>query len=109
MHRIGRTGRAGREGAAILFVTPREKYMLRQIEKATRQKVEPMHMPTAEAVNETRKQRFAQQITETIESEDLSFFRQIIEDYETSTTPPLRTLQLHWLLSPSRVAPSFLD
>ena len=82
VHRIGRTGRAGREGAAILFVTPREKYMLRQIEKATRQKVEPMHMPTAEAVNETRKQRFAQQITETIESEDLSFFREIIEDYE---------------------------
>ena len=82
VHRIGRTGRAGRDGEAILFVTPREKYMLRQIEKATRQKVEPMHMPTAQDVNSSRKQRFAEQITETIESEDLNFFRKIIEDYE---------------------------
>ena len=82
VHRIGRTGRAGRDGEAILFVTPREKYMLRQIEKATRQKVEPMHMPTAQDVNSSRKQRFAEQITETIETEDLNFFRKIIEDYE---------------------------
>ncbi|WP_315310254.1 DEAD/DEAH box helicase [Rothia dentocariosa] len=82
VHRIGRTGRAGRDGEAILFVTPREKYMLRQIEKATRQKVEPMHMPTAQDVNSSRKQRFAEQITETIETEDLDFFRKIIEDYE---------------------------
>lgn len=82
VHRIGRTGRAGRDGEAILFVTPREKYMLRQIEKATRQKVEPMRMPSAQDVNATRKQRFAEQITATIESEDLEFFRQIIEDYE---------------------------
>ncbi|MDO5751121.1 MAG: DEAD/DEAH box helicase [Rothia sp. (in: high G+C Gram-positive bacteria)] len=89
VHRIGRTGRAGRDGEAILFVTPREKYMLRQIEKATRQKVEPMHMPTAQDVNENRKARFAQQITDTIESEDLSFFRSIIEAYENEhdTTP----------------------
>ena len=56
--------------------------MLRQIEKATRQKVEPMHMPTAQDVNSSRKQRFAEQITETIETEDLNFFRKIIEDYE---------------------------
>ena len=79
---VHRIGRAGRDGEAILFVTPREKYMLRQIEKATRQKVEPMHMPTAQDVNSSRKQRFAEQITETIETEDLNFFRKIIEDYE---------------------------
>ena len=82
VHRIGRTGRAGRDGEAILFVTPRERYMLRQIEKATRQKVEPMRMPTAQDVNANRKQRFAEQITTTIETEDLDFFRQIIQDYE---------------------------
>lgn len=81
VHRIGRTGRAGRTGEAILFMTPREKYMLRQIEKATRQQVEQMHMPTVEDVNDTRKQRFAQQITDTIESEDLSFFRSLIDAY----------------------------
>lgn len=82
VHRIGRTGRAGRDGEAILFMTPREKYMLRQIEKATRQKVEQMRMPSVEDVNENRKSRFAQQITDTIESEDLSVFREIISSYE---------------------------
>ncbi|WP_409349881.1 DEAD/DEAH box helicase [Rothia sp. LK2588] len=82
VHRIGRTGRAGREGEAILFMTPREKYMLRQIEKATRQKVELMHMPSVNDVNENRKSRFAQQITDTIETEDLSIFREIITNYE---------------------------
>lgn len=82
VHRIGRTGRAGRDGEAILFMTPREKYMLRQIEKATRQPVEQMHMPSVEDVNENRKSRFAQQITDTIETEDLSVFREIITAYE---------------------------
>ncbi len=81
VHRIGRTGRAGREGEAILFMTPREKYMLRQIEKATRQQVEQMHMPTVDDVNSNRKQKFAQQITDTIETEDLSFFRELIDAY----------------------------
>ncbi|WP_421083385.1 DEAD/DEAH box helicase [Rothia nasimurium] len=81
VHRIGRTGRAGREGEAILFMTPREKYMLRQIEKATRQQVEQMHMPTVDDVNSNRKQKFAQQITDTIETEDLSFFRELIDSY----------------------------
>lgn len=81
VHRIGRTGRAGRAGEAILFMTPREKYMLRQIEKATRQQVEQMHMPTVDDVNDTRKQKFAQEITETIESQDLSFFRELIDSY----------------------------
>ena len=109
VHRIGRTGRAGREGAAILFVTPREKYMLRQIEKATRQKVEPMHMPTAEAVNETRKQRFAQQITETIESEDLSFFRQIIEDYENEHDTTAEDIAAALAIIAQQGRPFFLD
>lgn len=109
VHRIGRTGRAGREGAAILFVTPREKYMLRQIEKATRQKVEPMHMPTAEAVNETRKQRFAQQITETIESEDLSFFREIIEDYENEHDTTAEDIAAALAVIAQQGRPFFLD
>ncbi|WP_346923575.1 DEAD/DEAH box helicase [Rothia sp. (in: high G+C Gram-positive bacteria)] len=81
VHRIGRTGRAGRTGEAILFMTPREKYMLRQIEKATRQPVEQMHMPSVDDVNENRKQNFAQQITDTIETEDLSLFRELINAY----------------------------
>ncbi len=82
VHRIGRTGRAGRKGEAILFMTPREKYLLRAIEKATRQPVEQMRMPSVEDVNRTRKENFANQIAETIESEDLSFFRELVEQYE---------------------------
>ena len=88
VHRIGRTGRAGRDGEAILFMTPREKYMLRQIEKATRQQVEQMHMPTADDVNTTRLQKFAEQITETIESHDLSLFKGLVEEYQTEHNVP---------------------
>ena len=54
VHRIGRTGRAGRTGDAILFVTPREKGMLRAIERATRQPIEEMQLPSVEAVNDRR-------------------------------------------------------
>lgn len=83
--------------------------MLRQIEKATRQKVEPMHMPTAEAVNETRKQRFAQQITETIESEDLSFFREIIEDYENEHDTTAEDIAAALAVIAQQGRPFFLD
>jgi ATP-dependent RNA helicase DeaD len=82
VHRIGRTGRAGRSGEAILFMTPREKYLLRAIEKATRQPVELMRMPSTEDVNQTRKDKFAQQITDTMESEDLGQFRELVEQYQ---------------------------
>lgn len=88
VHRIGRTGRAGRDGAAILFMTPREKYMLRQIEKATRQPVEQMHMPTVADVNKNRLEKFAQQITDTIETEDLSVFKELVENYENDHNVP---------------------
>jgi ATP-dependent RNA helicase DeaD len=58
VHRIGRTGRAGREGDAILFVTPRDKRLLHNIERVTRQQVTEMQWPSAEQVNAVRKQRF---------------------------------------------------
>jgi ATP-dependent RNA helicase DeaD len=88
VHRIGRTGRAGRSGDAILFMTPREKYLLRAIEKATRQSVEQMHLPTAETVNTLRLGKFADRITETLESEDVSLFRDLIASYEEEHKVP---------------------
>ncbi len=88
VHRIGRTGRAGRSGDAILFMTPREKYLLRSIEKATRQPVEQMHLPTAETVNTLRLGKFAEQITETLESEDVAAFRDLIASYEEEHNVP---------------------
>jgi len=82
VHRIGRTGRAGREGDAILFVAPREKNMLYAIEKATKKRIEPFEMPTAEAVNDRRINEFKQRITDTLEHDDgLELFSDMVTQY----------------------------
>jgi len=82
VHRIGRTGRAGRSGAAISFVTPRERRLLGAIEKATRQPLTQMQLPTLEDVNVTRLARFDDQITEALSQEArISAFRDIIGHY----------------------------
>ena len=81
VHRIGRTGRAGREGDAILFVAPREKRMLQQIERATKQKIEMLEMPSTEMINNKRVSRFTQTITDTMANEGLEFYASILEKY----------------------------
>ncbi|MBW3550726.1 MAG: DEAD/DEAH box helicase [Proteobacteria bacterium] len=88
VHRIGRTGRAGRKGEAILFVAPRERGMLRAIERATRQPIEQMSLPSVEAVNDQRVARFLGRITET-RGEDLGAFRELVERYETEHNVPM--------------------
>ena len=82
IHRIGRTGRAGRSGEAILFVAPRERHLLRAIERATRQTIEPMELPSAEAVNDKRIAKFNQRITDTLATRDLEFFRELVARYQ---------------------------
>ncbi|RYP83899.1 DEAD/DEAH box helicase [Nocardioides guangzhouensis] len=81
VHRIGRTGRAGRSGDAISFVTPRERYLLKAIEKATRQPLTPMQLPTVEDINVTRLARFDDAITEALATERVSFFRDVVSHY----------------------------
>ena len=82
VHRIGRTGRAGRSGDAISFVTPRERYLLKHIEKATRQPLTQMQLPTAEDVNATRLSRFDDAITEALsQSQRIEAFRDIVAHY----------------------------
>ncbi len=82
VHRIGRTGRAGRSGDAISFVTPRERYLLRHIEKATKQPLTEMSLPSVEDVNSTRLTRFDDQITEALQQTDrIAGFRDIIAHY----------------------------
>jgi ATP-dependent RNA helicase DeaD len=88
VHRIGRTGRAGRSGDAILFMTPREKYLLRSIEKATRQPVEQMQLPSSETINELRLNKFADKITKTLAGEDVAAFRDLISTYEQEHNVP---------------------
>jgi ATP-dependent RNA helicase DeaD len=82
VHRIGRTGRAGRSGEAILFIAPRERNMLRVIERATRQPIEHMQMPTVEAVNQQRIAKFKERIAQTIESGEAQRFRFLVDQYE---------------------------
>lgn len=92
VHRIGRTGRAGREGEAIVFVRGREKRMLRDIEKATRQTIEEMPLPTAKDVNAKRKERFQARIVDAIHSDKNQVFRDIIESVLTEN--PVDTLDV---------------
>jgi ATP-dependent RNA helicase DeaD len=89
VHRIGRTGRAGRKGEAILFIAPRERNMLRAIERATRQVIEPMNLPTVDAVNALRITKFKQRITETVAKGEANAFRAVLEQLEAETGLPL--------------------
>ena len=82
VHRTGRTGSAGRSGDAISFVTPRERYLLKSIEKTTRQPLTQMQLPTVDDVNSTRLARFDDAITEALASaERVSFFRDVVTHY----------------------------
>jgi ATP-dependent RNA helicase DeaD len=82
VHRIGRTGRAGRSGEAILFVAPRERGMLGAIERATRQKIEPMQLPSVDAVNERRVAKFLGKIGDALQHGDRAVYRDLVERYE---------------------------
>ena len=87
-HRIGRTGRAGRSGQAILFITPRERGLLKSIERATRQPVAELKLPTVKAVNDVRIARFKDQIGATLAAGGLDVFRSLIEEYERDQNVP---------------------
>jgi len=88
VHRIGRTGRAGRSGDAILFVAPRERNMLRIIERVTRQRIEEMTLPTVAAVNELRVTRFKEKITEAVLSGAGKDFQPLLEQLEADGNIP---------------------
>jgi ATP-dependent RNA helicase DeaD len=90
VHRVGRTGRAGRAGDAILFVAPRERPMLSAIEKATRQKIDLMKLPSTETINNQRIARFKQRITDTMAAGGMEFFSSLMDQYcREHNAPPL--------------------
>ena len=88
IHRIGRTGRAGRLGDAILFVAPRERRMLNAIENATRQKIDALELPTTETVNNKRISGFKQKISDSLAAGDLAFMQSLIEQYQQEHDVP---------------------
>ncbi|TAM62809.1 DEAD/DEAH box helicase [Mycobacterium sp.] len=89
VHRIGRTGRAGRSGTALLFVSPRERHLLKAIEKATRQTLTEIELPTVEDVNAQRVAKFADSITTALGAPGLDLFRKLVQDYEREHDTPM--------------------
>ncbi len=89
VHRIGRTGRAGRTGEAILFVGRNERWMLKVIERATRQTIQEILLPSNQDINEKRMADFKQAITQTLESTDLTLFQELIEAYAIEQEIPV--------------------
>jgi ATP-dependent RNA helicase DeaD len=80
VHRIGRTGRAGRAGRSILFVTPRQKRMLRDIERYTGQAIQPINVPTRADIAARRIALFKEQIAKTAAEEDLDLYLNLVEE-----------------------------
>ena len=89
VHRIGRTGRAGRSGTALLFVSPRERHLLKSIEKVTRQPVTEVALPSVEDVNAQRVEKFRDSITEALGGPGFDTFRRLVEAYERDNDVPM--------------------
>ncbi len=92
VHRIGRTGRAGRAGQAILFLHPRERHVLQRIERATRQTIPPMEIPSKRAINHRRVAKFHEQITASLGHPSLETFVSLIEQYRAKNDVPLELI-----------------
>ena len=104
VHRIGRTGRAGRAGKAILFVAPRERRMLRSIERVTRKPITEMQLPTRKQLIEKRTLGFKAHISEALASEDLGFFKKIVAEVAAEQQRPVEDVAavLAYLLQQDR-------
>lgn len=81
VHRIGRTGRAGRSGVTILFVTPKESRLVGSIERHTRQRIEKVAVPNDYTIQIIRQQRFMTNITNRLTHEHLPSYKRIVEEY----------------------------
>ena len=85
VHRIGRTGRAGRQGDAILFISYREKRLLFSIEKTTRQPIEKMDIPSINELNESRLTRFQSSVMDALQDDSIEQFLPVIESIQEQT------------------------
>ena len=109
VHRIGRTGRAGRSGQAISFVTPRENYLLRAIEKANRTTLEQMSLPTVEDVNAFRVAKFTEAITQALGDSQMGLFRELVQAYEQEHDVPAEDIAAALAVLAQDGEPLFLE
>ena len=87
VHRIGRTGRAGRTGEAISLVTPRERRLLRWIERAVGQRMEPRRVPTASDVHQRQRERLAATLGEIVEMQELEQPMSLVDELAAHYDP----------------------
>lgn len=92
VHRIGRTGRAGRSGEAILFVQPRDRRLLANLERATRQPIEQMELPSNRTLNKQRISKFHDKITAALAHKDLESFASVVEQYRREHDLPVEQI-----------------
>ncbi|WP_071458894.1 DEAD/DEAH box helicase [Bacillus massilinigeriensis] len=87
VHRIGRTGRAGKQGMAMTFVNPREKSYLEVVERTTKKKMQRMNAPTLDQALEGQQRAVVEKIVQTIESNNLQYYRQAANELLENNDP----------------------
>ncbi len=88
VHRIGRTGRAGRTGTAILFVAPRERRLLSMIERVNKTTIKEMHLPSTQDINDNRVTRFKEKVIDATQNGDIEFYQKMMESIENDNNIP---------------------
>lgn len=109
VHRIGRTGRAGRTGCAIVLIQSREQFKLRRIEQQTRQRIQPMPIPSKRDINRRRTARFHERMTKALTHPDLGTFTSVLEQYrQQNPDTPLEQIAAALAVMAAGDAPLFL-
>jgi len=91
-HRIGRTGRAGRKGKAILFVTQREKRLLRSLEKATSSEISQIELPSPAQIRKLRIEQFKKDLIDIDTSELPELFQQVASEILQESDQPIEKI-----------------